>query len=73
MKQIEKEINTLYELCGIPSKVEYPVVIDLNKGELNKLLYSNNDAFTRNSSFSYSACGASSVGLDWLSENGFKF
>lgn len=73
MSQIESEINTLYELCGIPSELEYPVVVNLNKGELNNKLHSDKDAFTRNSSFSYSACGASSVGLDWLNENGFKF
>lgn len=73
MKQIEKEINTLYELCGIPSEFEYPVSYELNKGELNNILYSDQIAFTRNSAFSYSACGASSVGYDWLNENGFKF
>ena len=72
MKQIEKEINNLYELCKIHSEAEYPVVTDLNTGELNNTLYSDHNAFTRNSSFSYSACGASSVGFDWLSENGFK-
>lgn len=73
MKQIEKEIDILYELCGIPSKNEYPVVADLNRGGLNNKLFSDNGAFTRNSAFSYSACGASSVGLDWLGEKGFKF
>ncbi|MBO6149422.1 MAG: hypothetical protein J6O55_08790 [Lachnospiraceae bacterium] len=73
MKQMEKEIEALYDLCGIPSELDYPVVTDLNKGKLNNTLRSDNDAFTRNSSFSYSACGASSVGFDQLSENGFKF
>ena len=73
MTQIEKEINTLYESCGIPSEAECPIIMDLNHGELNNKLHSDNDAFTKNSAFSYSACGASSVGFDWLSKNGFKF
>lgn len=72
MNSLEKEISNLYELCGISSKIDYPVIKDINTGELNNILFSDKDAFTRNSAFSYSACGASSVGYDWLSEKGFK-
>ena len=72
MKKREKEISELYERCGISFDVEYPVVEDINTGELNNKLYSDRDALTRNSAFSYAACGASSVGYNWLSENGFR-
>ncbi len=73
MKQIENEINNLYVSCGIMPEDEYPIQNGFNAGELYKRLHSDDTAFARNSSFSYAACGASSVGLDWLTEQGFRF
>lgn len=73
MEKREKEINELYELCGLSLNREYPIVEGINTGNLNNQLHTDRDAFTRNSVFSYAACGASSVGYNWLSENGFKF
>ena len=69
MDQIYREIDILYESCGIDSNSDYQVSSGLNAGRLNNILYSDKEAFSRNSAFSYAACGASSVGFDWLNDN----
>lgn len=72
MDTIHKEIDELYEFCGIPKDLDYGVITSLNAGNLTQRLSSGETGLKKNSVFSYAACGASSVGLDWLSENGYR-
>lgn len=72
MYQAEKEIKTLYERCGVPKDLNHPVTNELYGRQLNNKLHSDKSALNINSAFSYSACGASSVGLDWLNQNGHQ-
>lgn len=72
MENLEKEIKNIYELCGISSEIENHEFLNFNRGILNNKLHLGNELFSRNSAFSYSACGASSVGNDWFNENGLK-
>lgn len=73
MSKIDKEVDSLYERCGIQKDRVYPTATAIKEGELNNHLHTDWSTFERNSVFSYSACGASSVGSDWLSKNGYIF
>lgn len=72
MNQTEKEIDSLYENCGIPKDLEYPVSTNLNRGKLNNSLKSDKRALNKSSVFSYSAYGASRGRGDRLNKNGYN-
>lgn len=71
MSRIDAEVDYLYNECGVSKNRLFPPTNSLNCGTLNNNLHSDLSAFKRNSVFSYSACGASSVGRDWLNKNGY--